>query len=68
MNFLRIYHQQKLEISCNFQVQFGNLHIEWMPKLCFSKMNDTYTQVKNVWGGWPVYIVKCLCSREFKFK
>ena len=22
-----------------------------------------YTRAQNVWGGWPAYEVKCLCSR-----
>ena len=22
-----------------------------------------YTRAQNVWSGWPVYEVKCLCSR-----
>ena len=25
--------------------------------------NNMYTRVQNVWHGWPVYEVKCLCSR-----
>ena len=24
---------------------------------------DAYTRAQNVWSGWPVYEVKCLCSR-----
>ena len=23
----------------------------------------SYTWVQNVWHGWPVYVLKCLCSR-----
>ena len=25
-----------------------------------------YTQAQNVWSGWPVYEVKCLCSRGWE--
>ena len=32
--------------------------------LCRPIQKTMYTCRQNVWYGWPVYEVKCLCSRE----
>ena len=40
----------------------------WPKSKCGFKISDSqYTQVGNVCPGWPIYDVKCLCSRGWKW-
>ena len=57
-DFILFYVQDKLYQKTHFA--------KWLRKklqFSLSLHFNTYTLNQNVWSSWPIYEVKCLCSR-----
>ena len=53
------------DVGADFKEDWNSIdHFSWFRGKKSGK-TVMYTQGKNVWGWWPVYEVKCLCSRGF---
>ena len=53
--------QHGIQLGAVHQLRLQKEGGRWSKKLTFCKL--LYTRVGNVYPGWPVYGVKCICSR-----